>query len=118
VTDVVGGLIHPLQLTLEAREGEWVGEDLKHPLQLAFEAREGEGWWHGGLRLQMTPQTHIWGEGGVVLWVRTKNDPSDSHLKRERETGGGVVGEALKCPLRLEFEAREGERVVIRWVKP
>ncbi len=30
----------------------------------------------------------------VVWWVKTKNDPSDSRLKRGRGTGGGVVGEA------------------------
>jgi hypothetical protein len=34
--------------------------------------------------------------GGV--WVKTKNTPSDSHLKRGRGKGGGVVVEDLNAP--------------------
>jgi len=38
--------------------------------------------------------------------------PSDSHLKRGRGIGSDMVGQNSKCPLRLAFEAREGEQVV------
>ena len=112
---------HGYQLAFEAREGEWVvvwwcggsrlklppltriwsegggkggDERLECPLRLAFEAREG-GWVVGdGWRLKRPPPTRVWSEGegmGGGWWVKTKNAPSDSHLKQGRG-GGDVVG--------------------------
>jgi len=104
----------PLRLAFEAREGMGgggvVGEDWIHPLQLAFEAREGERVVTGWVKTETPPPTHTWSEGGGTEWVETTNDPSDSHLQRGRGMGGGVVGEDWIHPLRLAFEAREGER--------
>ena len=79
--------------------GGVVGQDLNCPLQLTFEAREGEWVVVRWVETKTASSNlHLKRGRNGQWWVKTKTTPSDSHLKRGRGNGQWCGGSRLKTP--------------------